>query len=263
MSEIRFDDIRGVLCDIDGVIWESQSNKEPTPGAHETIRYIKDVKKLPMRFVTNTTTRSLDTLYNDIHSLDFPIRREEIVSPPVLAVEWLRRKGKPSVYLVMGDDTAREFDEFPRDDQKPDFIVIGNYGHNWNYDLVNRLFLMLLDGSELLALHKQRFWHSEGEIQIDIGCWVTGLEYSSARAATAIGKPEELFFRTALDGIDVRPEDAIMIGDDIETDIGGAKNAGLRGVLVRTGKFRDQLLEQSQVKPDLVINALGDLREYL
>jgi len=259
----RLQGISGILCDIDGVLWDSQDRKRPTPGALEAIRCIKEERRLPVRFVTNTTTRSRDTLYREIRQRGYPIERDEIVAPTTLGAEWLRRKGRPSVFLVMREDTQEEFAEFPRDDVRPDYIVIGNNRDRWDYALVNRIFLMLVNGSEMLALHKQRYWQSGDDIAVDIGCFVTGLEYSSGKRATAIGKPEPLFFQAALEAIGVAPAEAIMVGDDIETDIGGAQRAGLRGVLVRTGKFREYLVRQSTVAPDLVIASLGDLPSHL
>ena len=281
MNQIRFDHIKGILCDIDGVIWDGQETRIPEPGAHEAIRYIKEVRKLPIRFVTNTTTRSLATLYKGIREGEFPIELEEIVSPPKLAAEFLRKlaiendsvggegqrrqfkHGKPSVFLVMREDTETEFAEFPKDNERPDYIVIGNNKEKWDYALMDRLFHMLMHGSEMLALHKQRFWLSGGEIRIDIGAFVTALAFASGKRATAIGKPEPLFFKTALEEIGVKPEEALMIGDDIETDIGGAHKAGLMGVLVKTGKYREEYVRQSKVTPDLVIASLGELPEYL
>lgn len=263
MNASKLDNVKGILCDIDGVIWESQDRKVPTPGAHEAIRYIKEECKLPVRFVTNTTTLSLGTLYREIRERDYQIEREEIVAPTKLAAEWLRKQGRPSVFLVMREEPRGQFAEFPHDDQHPDFVVIGNNHNRWDYALINRIFHMLTNGAELLALHKQRYWQDGGEIEVDIGCFVTGLEYSSGKKATAIGKPEPLFFQTALEEIGVAPEDAIMIGDDIETDIGGGKRAGLRTVLVRTGKYRENFVRQSAVEADLVIASLGDLVQHL
>ncbi len=262
-SQKKIDNVEGVLCDIDGVIWDGQDQKKPTEGAHETIGYIKEELGLPMRFVTNTTTRSLEILYNDIREREYPIAKEEIVSPPVLAAEWLRKKGKPRVFLVMREATHSEFAEFPKDDKNPDYVVIGNYGEGWDYKLINRVYHMLADGAGLLALHRQRFWHTGGEIKVDIGCFVAGLEYAADIEATAIGKPEKLFFTSALERIGVAPERAIMIGDDIESDIGGAQDAGLRGVLVRTGKFREKIVSRSSVEPYRTVDSLVAVRELL
>lgn len=94
---------------------------------------------------------------------------------------------------------------------------------------------------------------------MDIGAFVAGLEYVTGTEAVVMGKPSKDFFETALQSLDLRPEDAVMVGDDIESDIGGAQRAGIRGILVRTGKFRDELVARSKVEPDAVIDSVANL----
>ena len=54
-----------------------------------------------------------------------------------------------------------------------------------------------------------------------------------------------------------------MIGDDINSDVGGAQVAGLKAVLVRTGKYRQAYAEASAIKPDYVIDSIADLPALL
>ena len=74
------------------------------------------------------------------------------------------------------------------------------------------------------------------------------------------GKPGAAFFHAAAAKLGLRPSDISMVGDDIHADIGGAQAAGLRGVLVRTGKFRPADLE-GDVRPDVVIDSVADLQK--
>ena len=260
MKSEKILDVDGVLCDLDGVIWLEE---EPYPGAADVIRYIKEELKLPCRFVTNTTTRSLDTLHRKALRLGMPVERDELVTPPRLGAAYLRRFGKPSVFLVTREDTKADFAEFPQSDTAPDWVVIGNYDDGWDYALIDRVFNFLLNGAKLLAMHRQRYWQTARGLQVDIGCFVTGLEYSAGVKAIVIGKPEPLFFQTALEEMGVAPERAIMIGDDIESDIGGSQSAGARGILLRTGKYREELIARSIVKPYRVIDSIADLRRLL
>jgi ribonucleotide monophosphatase NagD (HAD superfamily) len=88
---------------------------------------------------------------------------------------------------------------------------------------------------------------------------VAALEYATGRQARLIGKPSPGFFRTALDGMGVPPQQVAMVGDDIENDVRGAQDAGLTGILVQTGKYRKDLVEQTGIRPDLVVKNLGEL----
>jgi ribonucleotide monophosphatase NagD (HAD superfamily) len=92
-----------------------------------------------------------------------------------------------------------------------------------------------------------------------VGAIVAALEYATERTANLIGKPARDFFHLACQSMGVAPEDVIVIGDDLEADIGGALAAGCGGVLVRTGKFRPEQLENSRIRPDRTLDSLADL----
>ncbi|XP_010162612.1 haloacid dehalogenase-like hydrolase domain-containing protein 2, partial [Antrostomus carolinensis] len=101
---------------------------------------------------------------------------------------------------------------------------------------------LILDGAPLIAIHKARYFKKKDGLALGPGPFVTGLEYATDTKATVVGKPEKTFFLEALRGTDCAPEEAVMIGDDCRDDVGGAQNAGMRGILVRTGKYS---MEQS------------------
>ncbi len=255
MSVNRFSNIQGILFDLDGVLFIDDN---VIPGAVEVLHQL-DSRRIRRRYLTNITTKSLDQLNRKLLSLGLPIEQEEIFSSPQAAIHYLRRKGRPSCFLVLNEDTRRDFAEFPVSETDPEYVVIGDIWDRWDYPLLNRIFRMLIGGARMIALHKGRYWHADGGLQMDIGAFVAGLEYVTGTEAVVMGKPSKDFFETALQSLDLRPEDAVMVGDDIESDIGGAQRAGIRGILVRTGKFRDELVARSKVEPDAVIDSVANL----
>ena len=84
---------------------------------------------------------------------------------------------------------------------------------------------------------------------------------SSTIEPVVLGKPAKTFFAAALAALGANAAETLMIGDDIRVDIGGAQNAGIRGLLVRTGKFRPQDL-QGEIQPDGVIDSIANLSEW-
>ena len=78
-----------------------------------------------------------------------------------------------------------------------------------------------------------------------------------------IGKPSKSFFRLVLDDLGLPAERVAMVGDDIINDVGGAQQAGMLGILVRTGKYRKEFVSQSEVSPDLVIDSVHDLMSMI
>ncbi len=255
--------IRGLLLDLNGVLYVGET---PITGAAETVRYLQE-RGIPCRYTTNTTTRSADTLHGDLLAMGLPVSREEIISPVTTAVHYLRRFGRPRCHLLLSEDAKKDFAEFPTSHANPDFVVIGDIGDRWNYQIMNQAFQMLKFGAELVALHRGRYWQEPDGLRLDIGAFVVGLEYVSGKEATVIGKPSPSFFQIAVEelaaGAGIAPGQMAMIGDDIESDVGGAQRAGLLGVLVKTGKYRPELVAASGVSPDLTLESIGELREFL
>lgn len=77
------------------------------------------------------------------------------------------------------------------------------------------------------------------------------LEYASGKTAALLGKPAPAIFRATLDSVGCRAAEAVMIGDDVDSDVNGAIEAGLAGILVRTGKYRPG--DESCLKPGGVV----------
>jgi ribonucleotide monophosphatase NagD (HAD superfamily) len=111
--------------------------------------------------------------------------------------------------------------------------------------------------------HPNRWWQTADGPRLDAGAFVAGLEYVAQVEAEVVGKPTAAYFEAALAELDSRPSEAVMVGDDVEADIGGAKQIGMRGVLVRTGKFRSEALEEADPQPDAVIGSIAELPAWI
>lgn len=247
--------IAGYLIDLDGTLY---IGNRLIKGAVETINRLRE-RNVPFRFTTNTTTKSLATLHRKLCDLGLPVEPGEIFGVIKAAVAFLRRRGSPRCHLLLSDDPKRDFAEFPQDDRDPECIVIGDIGKHWDYELVNALFRMVMNGAQMIALHKGRYWETENGLQVDIGAFVAGLEYVTGKTATVIGKPSESFFRLALEDLGLPAERVAMVGDDLVSDIGGAQAVGMKGILVKTGKYREDLVTASSIRPDLVLESVAEL----
>lgn len=259
MGQDKLKNVSGLLLDLDGVL---HVGEQLIDGAVETLAHLKS-NNIPFRVASNTTTLSLDSMHAKIRRFGLPVEREEIFGVIQAAVAFLRRKEHCSCKLLLAEDAARDFGEFTISNDKPDFIVVGDIGNRWNYDIINEIFGLIINGAELIALQRGKFWQTEAGLQVDIGVFIAGLEYVTDKPATVIGKPSEPFFRLAAESMGLTPDQVLMVGDDIDSDIGGAQRAGIRGVLVRTGKYREELADKSDVTPDLVLDSIRDLVDIL
>jgi HAD superfamily hydrolase (TIGR01458 family) len=256
---VNLDGIRGILFDLDGVLYVGDKVIE---GAVDTIRYIKE-QQIPHRFVTNTTTQSREALSQKLHALGFPIEPHDILSTPTAACDYLRQRQLRSCYFLVSEAIREEFSEFTTSETSPDVVVIGDIGRTWTYDLVNHIFQMVMAGADLVALHKGKYWQTPEGLRVDIGAFIAGLEYVTGVDATVIGKPSPPFFQAAVRELDFPKSDIVMVGDDIDADIGGAQQCGIRGILVRTGKYRQEAVAASSVVPDATIDSIAQLVQYL
>jgi len=213
--------------------------------------------------VTNTSTLSLASLQQKINKLGFDIPANEIISAPQAALRYLRNQGDPVCRLLLADDVKKDFAEFRLSDTAADFIIVGDIGNAWTYQILNEVFNSLINGAKLIAIHKNRFWQTEHGLQMDIGGFIDGLEYASGNQAIIIGKPSRDFFGIAVEDMQLLPSEVVMIGDDIDSDVGGAQQAGLAGILVRSGKYRQQYAEASAIKPDWVLDSVNDVAKLL
>jgi HAD superfamily hydrolase (TIGR01458 family) len=139
-------------------------------------------------------------------------------------------------------------------------VVVGDLGEGWSYSELNRALRLLMSDPAipLLALGMTRYWRAEDGLRLDAGAFVRALEYAAGRTAVVVGKPDPTFYGAAVDALGVPADQVVMIGDDLHTDVEGAQLAGLKGVLVRTGKFSASDLTGS-VRPDAVLDSVADL----
>ena len=251
--------VRAVLLDVDGTLQEDDS---ALPGAVDAVARLR-AAGLRVRYVTNTTRRPASAVADSLRSMGFEVEPDDLTTPAVAAARWLQREGIRRVALYLPDSATEDFTGFALQSDRPQAIVVGDLGAAWTFAKLNRAFNQLRAGARLVALHKNRAWRTGGQLVLDAGPFVAALEYAASTEAIVVGKPSRAFFELACAGLDLPPDAIAMMGDDVDSDVGGAQRAGLRGVLVRTGKFTEETLRASDVEPDAVIDDVSALPALL
>ncbi len=252
-------ELRAVLIDLDGVLYVEE---EPIDGAVAAINRLR-AAGLQLRFVTNTTARSRDDTLAKLERLGFEVSEHELVTPAALAVAHCRARGHARVVLVMNDEVKRDFAELEEVASHPDAVIIGDLGSAFGYAVLNDAFRAVMDGAELIALQKNRYWLRADGLSLDVGPFVAAIEYATGEQAFVVGKPAAGFFAGVLEDLGIAAGAAAMVGDDIESDIGGALGAGLRAVLVRTGKYREDRVRESGITPTVVVDSMAGVPDVL
>jgi HAD superfamily hydrolase (TIGR01458 family) len=255
--------LRGVLFDMDGVLYNSD---RPIEGAAETVGWLRR-KQIPFLFCTNTTSRGRDTLVEKLDRFGIPATQDDILTPASAAAEWLRGRTDGPAAIFVRPKTKPEFAGIPTVPDEAEngasFVVIGDLGNMWDFQTLNRAFRLLYHNpaATLIALGMTRYWLAPEGISLDVAPFVAALEHATGKQAMVFGKPAAPFFAAAVNRMQAEPGEILMIGDDVHADVGGAQAAGLRGALVRTGKFRPADLE-GPVRPDVVLNSVADLPSW-
>jgi HAD superfamily hydrolase (TIGR01458 family) len=249
--------VRGVLLDIDGVLYVED---EAIAGAVDAVKRLRD-SGLILRFVTNTTSRSRASTLVKLRRLGFDVAENELITPAALAVQVCHRRGHRHVALFVASDVRADFAglEARAEGGGADAVIVGDLGDAWDYAALNDAFRLVIDGADLIALQKNRYWLRADGLSLDVGPFVAALEYATGRTATVVGKPAREFFEQVLEGAGVSAAEAAMVGDDVESDIGGALDAGLSAILVRTGKYREDHVAASGIAPTATVDSILDL----
>ncbi len=257
--------VKGWLVDLDGTLYVGDSL---LPGAREFIDKLRKQNR-SFRIVSNSTVLSRKQIAERLHRLNIDVAEKEIFTAASATAELLRTFGGVKCYLVVAKDLIEEFSGLEISERNPDYVVLGDIGSAMNYDVMNLVFKLVMGGSELIALQKNRFYRDANGLQIDAGSFVAGIEYSTGKQARIIGKPSRQFFNLAVHGIRVETGERwlsaefAMVGDDIEADIKGAMDAGLVGILVRTGKHNDSYSEHFGIVPDWSFESVQQISESL
>jgi HAD superfamily hydrolase (TIGR01458 family) len=248
----------GILLDIDGVLYVGD---EPIHGAHQALLELRELGA-GVRLMTNTTSRSRRAVHEHLLGLRFDVSLEEVLTPAAMAERHCHERGYGSVSVLVSEGLREDLAALESSSLGPDVdaVILGDLGDGFTPEVLNAVFRALMDGAELVALQHNRYWRRADGLALDVGAYSAALEYASGTEAVTVGKPARAFFQAAM--ADLGLERGVMIGDDLEADVGGAMAAGLAGVLVRTGKYRQEAVT-ARVTPTAIVDSIKDVPRLL
>src|ERR671915_1939866 len=223
--------IEGLMLDLDGTLYVGE---EPVAGAREAVGTLA-ASGLALRYVTNTTRMPRRAVVERMWTLGFLVEEDEVFTPAWAASRLI---GVRSCLALVDESLREDLGEVRLTEDSPEIVLVGDLGEGFTYARLDAAFRCLMEGADLVALQKNRYWRTPGGLSLDAGPFVAALEYATGQQAAVVGKPEESFFRVALEDMRLEAGEVAMVGDDAEADVAGAKRAGLLGIQVRTGKWR-------------------------
>ena len=254
-------DVDGLLLDMDGVLTVSW---EPLPGAPEALATVR-AAGLPFRLLTGTTELSRRQLAARLRSAGFALDEEQVLAATVIAGEFLREHRPDARVFLLGDAQAEDLDgvRLVSLDAAPEVVLLSGADESYTWPNLTRVLRALLEGAELVAMHRNLVWMTRDGACLDTGAYLPGLERASGRAAIVTGKPAPACFVAGAGSLGLSPARVAMVGDDLENDVLAAQAVGMTGVLVRTGKFREDAPVAAGGAPDHLIDSVADLPRLL
>ena len=246
----------GIIFDIDGVL---EFRGKVYPGSIELIYSLRE-KGIIIRILTNSTLKSKKYCAEKLNKMGFNIYENEVITASFATAKYLKTLNPSSCWVMLKKEGLKEFKDFNHDTENPEYIVMGDFREDFNFRNMNKALRLLQNGSKLIVMIPEVVDNSIGEVELTVGAYGKMLEGAANIKARYIGKPNKYIFEMALGTMDTQKSRVIMIGDKITTDIIGAKNAGIRSALVKTGEFQESDLD-CDTRPDYIFISIRDINK--
>ncbi len=256
--DLKLNTIRGVVLDMDGVLWRDAIT---LPDAPFFLRFLLQ-KGIPFQLATNNSTKTLTEYAEKCAAQGLPVAPEQITTSSLVTLEYLRANfptGTP-IYVIGSPSLASIYTQAGYQIQ-PDgarAVIVGLDIHA-TYEKLKTAFRCILAGAQFIATNIDATFPAADGFNPGAGSLVAALEHSTGQSALVMGKPESAIFEVAVSRLGCAPQEALMIGDRLDTDIAGAQRAGLRTALVLTGVSRRE--EVKSIVPDIICETLGELQK--
>ena len=228
------------LFDLDGVFYKGKETRLKIGGT-EAVQALRAAGRR-LFVLTNNSTDTSETVHQRLLDFEIPVRKEEVLTSGQMTSRYLRDRYGPVSYFLVGegglDSEMKKGGHKRVDGEEADFVVIG-LDRAVTYDVLDHAARLARSGAGVVATHDSALFMYKNGPAMAAGPFVRAVEYASGKRATVIGKPSPLMFRMALKQAGCRKAEAVMVGDQLDTDIAGALRAGIDPILVTSGIDQD------------------------
>jgi len=255
--------MRAFFFDLDGVLTVGKE-KPRYIGGRDVVAKIRSLGAR-VAILTNDSTHTRKEIRDSLYELGLSFTLDEILTSSYLTADYLtERFGKARFYLIGEEGLRRELEDagHRESEDDPDAVVVG-FDRELNYRKLDQALRTLRDDVVLVGSYGGAVYMSDRGPALSAGPIIKALEYGSGKRAVMIGKPSPRIFRVALRRMNEKPQNAVMVGDQLETDVLGAHRARVHTIIVLTGVENIETIRRSKLKPELVIDNVDLLMKYL
>lgn len=245
---------KGVIFDVDGVL---EFQGRVYPGAVETVNWLKE-HGVVVRLLTNSTLKSRASCAEKLRRKGFKLSPEEVITASSATAAYLAELKPRSCWVMLEREGLDEFKRFPHNTENPEYIVVGDNRSQFDFEHLNQALRLLQKGAKLIGMQSELVDTSMGECELNVGSWVELLARAAGIEATYVGKPNPYAFELALRTMRLDKNDVVMVGDRVASDVVGARRFGIKSILLRTGEFSEEDLND-EIEPDFIFDSIRDV----
>ena len=257
MRDINFNEKKGFICDMDGVIYHGN---KILPGVAEFIKWLHEEKKEYL-FLTNNSGYTPRELQQKLKRMGLEVTEDHFYTSALATASFLKEQAPGCSVYVIGEAglyNALYDAGITMNDVNPDYVVVGE-GKAYSLDTITKATNLVLKGAKLIGANSDVSGPIENGIMPACGALVAPIEIATGKKAYFCGKPNPLMMRTGLRLLNCHSAEAVMVGDRMDTDVISGLESGMSTVLVLSGVSNEETLNTYGYRPSIVLPGVGDI----
>ena len=254
---INFAEKKGFICDMDGVIYHGNNI---LPGAAAFIEWLKKEKK-EFLFLTNNSNLTPRELHQKLLRMGLDVGEEHFYTSALATAHFLKKQAPECTVFAIGEAgllNALYDANITMNDVNPDYVVVGE-GRTYSLETLTQAVNMVENGAKLIGTNSDTTANTEDGIYPACGAIISPIEIATGKKAYFCGKPNPLMMRTGIKLLGCHSSEAVVIGDNMETDIIAGTESGIDTVMVLTGVSTPDTPKNYAYQPTEVLNGVGDI----
>lgn len=248
---------KGFICDMDGVIYHGN---QILPGVPEFLQWLHDEGKSYL-FLTNNSGSTPRELQQKLARMGLDVSEEHFYTSALATAAFLKSQTPGCSAYVIGEAgllNALYDAGITMNDVDPDYVVVGE-SKSYSLETVTKAINLVLGGARLIGANSDVSAPAENSTVPACGALVAPIEMATGTRAYFCGKPNPLMMRTGLRLLKCHSEDAVMVGDRMDTDVISGMESGMSTVLVLSGISTPETLKTFSYRPSMILNGVGDI----
>jgi len=255
---------RGFIFDLDGTVYLSDAL---IPGADRVIRLLREGGRKVV-FLSNKPIQTREDYASKLTRLGIPTQPDEVINSTFVMTNYLKKVAPGAKLFVVGEPPFVEelrragftITEEPKEIQ---YVVVA-FDRTFEYHKLDVAFQAIKRGAHFVATNPDRTCPVEGGEIPDCAGMIAAIEaVTTQKVELIVGKPSPMIIEAALEVMGLKPDDCILIGDRLETDIKMGKESGIATGIVLTGVTDEKTLKESAIYPDFIFQSIADLQDLM